>query len=107
MQTFAECHGSMLLGRRGTVLASQAFGDYGSKARQAFLDMVPAWRPLAAGSGARRRRPERRARSVFVRKTPDNSDEEILPEYDMEYCCVTASFMTLHEQCIRPAPSMT
>ena len=82
MRSFAECHGSTLLGRRGTVLASQAFGDDGTKARQAFLDMVPARRPLAAGSGARRRRPdpERRVHTVFGAQTPDSSGKEIKPD---------------------------
>ena len=69
MRSFAECHGSTLLGRRGTMLISQAFGDDGTKACQAFLDMVPSRGPLAAGSGARRRRPERRVQLVFGAQT--------------------------------------
>ena len=69
MQSFAECHGNTLLGRRGTVLASQAFGDDRTKTCQAFLDMVPARRPLAAGSGARGRRRARSVQRVFGRKT--------------------------------------
>ena len=69
IQSFAECCRTLLLRRRGTVLATQAFGDDGTKAYQAFLDMVPARCQLAAGSGARRRRPERRVRRVFEQKT--------------------------------------
>ena len=66
---FAECHGNTLLGRRGTVLDSQTFGDAGTNARQAFLDIVPAQRQLAACSGARRRRQERRVQLVFGAQT--------------------------------------
>ena len=68
--------------RRRAVQAIQVVEDDGCERFMACSDMLPAWRPVAAGSGARQRRQERAARSRTDAISSEGADSPLRQQRD-------------------------